>query len=161
MIFSFVVDCVPAETVTVHIFFSYHSKITSTGKKFQLRVYLRTHALEQMVQAANSSAGLRTIKRVDQTLQDLGVCFLLGSYLTVYFKLEIWTSMTAKFCNEVKFVFVLFSYNLRFKFCSVFFFLKVHLKPKVPTKSVCAEHLELRKEILTLLNLQKQVLTNY
>ncbi|XP_077240446.1 myb-like transcription factor family protein [Tasmannia lanceolata] len=70
-----------------------------------LRVYLRTTALEQMVQAASSSAGLRTIKRVDQTLQSLGV----------------------------------------------------HIKPKVPTKAVCAEHLELRKEILTLLNLQKQM----
>ncbi|TKY61685.1 SWR1-complex protein 4 [Spatholobus suberectus] len=70
-----------------------------------LRVYLRTYALEQMVQAANSSAGLRTIKRVEQTLQDLGV----------------------------------------------------NLKPRVPTKAVCAEHLELRKEILTWLNLQKQV----
>ncbi|XP_020550336.1 SWR1-complex protein 4 isoform X3 [Sesamum indicum] len=69
-----------------------------------LRVYLRSYALEQMVQAASSSAGLRTIKRVEQTLQDLGV----------------------------------------------------NLKPKVPTKAVCAEHLELRKEILTLLNLQKQ-----
>ncbi|XP_021768681.1 SWR1-complex protein 4-like isoform X1 [Chenopodium quinoa] len=69
-----------------------------------MRVYLRTYALEQMVQAVSSSAGLRTIKRVEQTLQDLGV----------------------------------------------------NLKPKVPTKSVCAEHLELRKEILTLLNLQKQ-----
>lgn len=43
-------------------------------EKFQLRVYLRTYALEQMVQAASSSAGLRTIKRVEQTLQDLGVC---------------------------------------------------------------------------------------
>lgn len=31
------------------------------------------------------------------------------------------------------------------------------MKPKVPTKAVCEEHLELRKEILTLLNLQKQV----
>lgn len=41
----------------------------------QLGVYLRTYALEQMVQAASSSAGLRTIKRVEQTLQDLGVCF--------------------------------------------------------------------------------------
>ncbi|KAK3034654.1 hypothetical protein RJ639_033609 [Escallonia herrerae] len=70
-----------------------------------LRVYLRTYALEQMVQAASSSAGLRTIKRVEQTLQDLGV----------------------------------------------------NLKPKVLTKAVCAEHLELRKEILTLLNLQKQL----
>ncbi|XP_021769994.1 SWR1-complex protein 4-like isoform X1 [Chenopodium quinoa] len=69
-----------------------------------MRVYLRTYALDQMVQAVSSSAGLRTIKRVEQTLQDLGV----------------------------------------------------NLKPKVPTKSVCAEHLELRKEILTLLNLQKQ-----
>nr|GLL30576.1 SWR1-complex protein 4-like [Ipomoea trifida]GMC61402.1 SWR1-complex protein 4 [Ipomoea batatas] len=58
-----------------------------------------------MVQEASSSAGLRTIKRVEQTLQDLGV----------------------------------------------------NLKPKVPTKLVCAEHLELRKEILTLLNLQKQL----
>ncbi|XP_010241543.1 PREDICTED: SWR1-complex protein 4 [Nelumbo nucifera] len=70
-----------------------------------LRVYLRTTVLEQMVQAASSSAGLRTIKRVDQFLQDLGV----------------------------------------------------NIKPKVPTKAVCAEHLELRKEILTLLNLQKQL----
>lgn len=70
-----------------------------------LRVYLRTYALEQMVQAASSSAGLRTIKRIEQTLQDLGV----------------------------------------------------NLKPKVPTKAVCAEHLELRREILTLLNLQKQL----
>ncbi|KAG8653321.1 SWR1-complex protein 4 isoform X3 [Manihot esculenta] len=33
----------------------------------------------------------------------------------------------------------------------------VNLKPRVPTKAVCAEHLELRKEILTLLNLQKQL----
>lgn len=39
----------------------------------------------------------------------------------------------------------------------MFYVLQVNLKPKVPTKSVCAEHLELRKEILTLLNLQKQV----
>ncbi|KAJ7973104.1 SWR1-complex protein 4/DNA methyltransferase 1-associated protein [Quillaja saponaria] len=70
-----------------------------------LRVYLRTYALEQMVQAASASAGLRTIKRVEQTLQELGV----------------------------------------------------NLKPRVPTKAVCAEHLELRKEILTLLNLQKQL----
>ncbi|PIA32362.1 hypothetical protein AQUCO_04500157v1 [Aquilegia coerulea] len=70
-----------------------------------LRVFLRSNALEQMVQAASSSAGLRTIKRVDQTLQDLGV----------------------------------------------------NVKPKVPTKVVCAEHLELRKEILSLLNLQKQL----
>ncbi|KAF3436570.1 hypothetical protein FNV43_RR23662 [Rhamnella rubrinervis] len=70
-----------------------------------LRVYLRTYALDQMIQAASSSAGLRTIKRVEQTLQDLGI----------------------------------------------------NLKPRVPTKAVCAEHLELRKEILTLLNLQKQL----
>lgn len=40
----------------------------------QLQVYLRSYALEQMVQAASSSAGLRIIKRVEQTLQDLGVC---------------------------------------------------------------------------------------
>ncbi|XP_042516110.1 SWR1-complex protein 4-like [Macadamia integrifolia] len=70
-----------------------------------LRVYLRTNVLDQMVQAANSSAGIRTIKRVEQTLHDLGV----------------------------------------------------NVKPKIPTKAVCAEHLELRKEILTVLNLQKQL----
>ncbi|KAI5674874.1 hypothetical protein M9H77_05824 [Catharanthus roseus] len=82
------------------------SEIASTLASLRMmRVYLRTYALEQMVQAASSSAGLRTIKRVEQTLQDLGV----------------------------------------------------NLKPKVPTKAVCAEHLELRKEILTLLNLQKQL----
>ncbi|CAN1312387.1 SWR1-complex protein 4 [Linum perenne] len=38
-----------------------------------LPVYLRTYALEQMVQQASSIAGLRTIKRVEQTLQDLGL----------------------------------------------------------------------------------------
>ncbi|XP_068340949.1 SWR1-complex protein 4-like isoform X1 [Pyrus communis] len=70
-----------------------------------LRVYLRTYALDQMIQAASSSAGLRTIKRVEQSLQELGV----------------------------------------------------NLKPGVPTKAVCAQHLDLRKEILTLLNLQKQL----
>ncbi|CAA2981126.1 SWR1-complex 4 [Olea europaea subsp. europaea] len=70
-----------------------------------LQVYLRSYAHEQMVQAASSSAGLRTIKRVEQTLQDLGV----------------------------------------------------NLKPKVPTRAICTEHLELRKEILTLLSLQKQL----
>ncbi|KAK8998249.1 hypothetical protein V6N11_083640 [Hibiscus sabdariffa] len=42
-----------------------------------LRVYLRTYALEQMVQAASSSTGLWTIKRVEQTLQDLGTCKFL------------------------------------------------------------------------------------
>ncbi|KAK1292185.1 hypothetical protein QJS10_CPB17g00974 [Acorus calamus] len=70
-----------------------------------LRVFLRTHVFDQMVQEANSSSGLRTVKRVEQTLQDLGI----------------------------------------------------NIKPKVPTKAVCSEHLELRKEILTLLNLQKQL----
>ncbi|OWM67426.1 SWR1-complex protein 4 isoform X2 [Punica granatum] len=70
-----------------------------------LRVYLRSYALDQMVQAASSSAGLRTIKRVEQLMQELGV----------------------------------------------------NLKPKVPTKAVCAEHLELRRDILALLNLQKQL----
>lgn len=43
-------------------------------KYLQLRVYSRTCALEQMVQAASSSAGLRTVKRVEQILHDLGVC---------------------------------------------------------------------------------------
>ncbi|XP_021836734.2 SWR1-complex protein 4 [Spinacia oleracea] len=78
---------------------------TTLASLRMMRVYLRTYALDQMVQAVSASAGLRTIKRVEQTLQDLGV----------------------------------------------------NLKPKVPTKSVCGEHLELRKEILTLLNLQKQL----
>uniref|UniRef100_A0A0E0DUA2 DNA methyltransferase 1-associated 1 domain-containing protein n=1 Tax=Oryza meridionalis TaxID=40149 RepID=A0A0E0DUA2_9ORYZ len=80
-------------------------RIMETRAANKLRVYLRTQALDQMVQAASASAGLRVIKRVDQTLQDLGV----------------------------------------------------NLKPKVPTKAVCVEHLELRNEILTLLNLQKQL----
>ncbi|CAN0870865.1 SWR1-complex protein 4 [Linum grandiflorum] len=70
-----------------------------------LPVYLRSYALEQMVQQASSISGIRTIKRVEQTLHDL----------------------------------------------------RITLKPKVPTKAVCGEHLELRKEILTLLNLQKQL----
>ncbi|XP_020593164.1 SWR1-complex protein 4 isoform X2 [Phalaenopsis equestris] len=78
---------------------------TTPASLRMLRVYLRTYALDQMVQAASSNAGPRTIKRVEQTLSDLGV----------------------------------------------------HIKPKVPTKAVCAEHLELRKEILALFNLQKQL----
>lgn len=46
----------------------------------------------------------------------------------------------------------------RFTCCLIeFSVIQVNLKPKVPTKTVCDEHLELRKEILTLLNLQKQV----
>lgn len=53
------------------------SDYTSTSfDNLQLRVYLRTYALDQMIQAASSSAGLRTIKRVEQTLQELGVCVL-------------------------------------------------------------------------------------
>ncbi|XP_043708651.1 SWR1-complex protein 4-like isoform X2 [Telopea speciosissima] len=79
---------------------------TSTPASLRmLRVFLRTHVLDQMVQAASSSSGLRTVKRVEQTLQDLGV----------------------------------------------------NVKPKILTKAVCAAHLELRKEILTLLNIQKQL----
>ncbi|KAI8522543.1 hypothetical protein RHMOL_Rhmol13G0005000 [Rhododendron molle] len=48
-------------------------------ESFQLHVYTRTYALDQMVQAATSSAGLRTIKRVEQTLQDLGAILLYDS----------------------------------------------------------------------------------
>ncbi|CAN0896055.1 SWR1-complex protein 4 [Linum grandiflorum] len=44
-------------------------------KQFQLPVYLRTYALEQMVQQASSIAGLRTIKRAEQTLQELRLQF--------------------------------------------------------------------------------------
>jgi hypothetical protein len=36
--------------------------------------------------------------------------------------------------------------------------LQVRSKPKVPTAAVCAEHLELRREVLNLIQLQKQVL---
>lgn len=50
---------------------------------FQLHVYLRTYGLEQMVQAASSAVGLRTIKRVEQTLQDLGVCLCFLFCLTL------------------------------------------------------------------------------
>ncbi|RZB49132.1 SWR1-complex protein 4 isoform E [Glycine soja] len=99
---------VPGETISpsnVQIPMAVPDNASTLASLRMLRVYLRTYALEQMVQAANASAGLRTIKRVEQTLQDLGV----------------------------------------------------NLKPRVPTKAVCAEHLELRKEILTWLNLQKQV----
>lgn len=70
-----------------------------------LRVYLRTTLLGQLVQATVPTSGVRTMKRIDQTLQDLGI----------------------------------------------------HAKPKVPTKAVCTEHLELRKEILALFSLQKQL----
>ncbi|KAH9626857.1 hypothetical protein KSS87_002257 [Heliosperma pusillum] len=92
-----------------------------------LQVYLRSYALDKMVEAANSTAGPRSIKRVEEALQDLGVC-------PYFFFFRI-----APFCQGS---------------CA---FTEVNLKPKVPTKAVCAEHLELRKEILTLLNLQKQL----
>lgn len=71
----------------------------------KLRALLRTTILGQLTQATTSSSGARMGKRIDQTLQDLGV----------------------------------------------------NVKPKVPTKVVCTEHLELRKDILTFLSLQKQV----
>ncbi|ONM07569.1 SWR1-complex protein 4 [Zea mays] len=35
--------------------------------------------------------------------------------------------------------------------------LEVNLKPKIPTKVVCIEHIESWNELLTLLNLQKQL----
>ena len=35
--------------------------------------------------------------------------------------------------------------------------LQVRQKPKVPTAAVCSEHVELRRELLTLIQLQKQV----
>ncbi|KAK9139140.1 hypothetical protein Scep_008821 [Stephania cephalantha] len=80
--------------------------VTSTPSSLRmLRVFLRTHALDKMVQAASSSAGLRTVKRIEEILENV----------------------------------------------------QVNVKPKVPTKNVCAEHLELRREILTLLNLRKQL----
>nr|KAJ0218000.1 hypothetical protein LSAT_V11C300141870 [Lactuca sativa] len=79
--------------------------VVASASLRMLRVNLSTYALDQMVEVASSSAGLRTIKRVEQFLQKL----------------------------------------------------KVNLKLKYPTKSVCAEHLELRKDILTLLKLYKLV----
>ncbi|WJX89906.1 swr complex subunit [Trifolium repens] len=97
---------VPGESISpMAVPSSFTDNASTLASLRMLRVYLRTYALDQMVQASNSSAGVRTIKRVEQTLQDLGV----------------------------------------------------NLKPRVPTKAVCAEHLELRREILTWLNLQKQV----
>ncbi|KAK2411225.1 SWR1-complex protein [Trifolium repens] len=97
---------VPGESISpMAVPSSFTDDASTLASLRMLRVYLRTYALDQMVQASNSSAGVRTIKRVEQTLQDLGV----------------------------------------------------NLKPRVPTKAVCAEHLELRREILTWLNLQKQV----
>ncbi|KAJ3684738.1 hypothetical protein LUZ61_013902 [Rhynchospora tenuis] len=66
------------------------------------KVYLRSNALDQMLQAVSTASGSTNI-HIEQMIKDL----------------------------------------------------LVNLKPKVPTKAVCAEHLELRKEILTLLNLQK------
>lgn len=65
------------------LFLCSYANVTGLFIFFQLRVYLRTTAFEQMVQASSSSAGLRAIKRVEQTLQDLGVClFTVGWMLT-------------------------------------------------------------------------------
>lgn len=71
-------------------------KVLNMFVGFQLRVYLRTYALDQMVQAASSSAGLRTIKRVEQTLQDLGVCFLhlvFSTFKTVIYGISNFSSV--------------------------------------------------------------------
>ncbi|KAJ7524465.1 hypothetical protein O6H91_17G007100 [Diphasiastrum complanatum] len=78
--------------------------IASNGPRTP-RVYLRGACLAQMIHSTVTAAGARTIKRVDQALEELGV----------------------------------------------------RVKPKVPTQTVCAQHMELRNEVLTLLNLQKQV----
>ncbi|KAJ7551439.1 hypothetical protein O6H91_06G015300 [Diphasiastrum complanatum] len=69
------------------------------------QVCLRSALLTQMIHSTVTSIGARTIKRVDQALENLGV----------------------------------------------------HVKPKVPTQAVCAQHMELRNEVLISLNLQKQV----
>ncbi|KAK6118130.1 hypothetical protein DH2020_048114 [Rehmannia glutinosa] len=124
-------------------------------ENMQLRVYLRTYALEQMVQAASSSAGLRTIKRVEQTLQDLGLVFPLILFDRDLVNVDFERVLDHKFGH-------LGLQGRRFYFewmdeAAVRVISQVNLKPKVPTKAVCVEHLELRKEILTLLNLQKQL----
>lgn len=69
------------------------------------RVFTRGALLTQLVQTILPPGGARLSKRVEQTLEELGV----------------------------------------------------QTKPKVPTQAVCAEHLELRKEVLTMLNLKKQL----
>ncbi|KVH89711.1 hypothetical protein Ccrd_008296, partial [Cynara cardunculus var. scolymus] len=120
-----------------------------------LWVYLRTYALDQMVQAASSSTGLRTIKRVEQFLQELKVsyyplciygCDIFYLRNSVYFLANILYLMNT--VRGIEHGFNSFKLHL-------LQFQQVNLKPKVPTKAVCVEHLELRKEIFTLLNLQK------
>lgn len=69
------------------------------------RVFTRGALLTQLVHTIVPPGGARLSKRVEQTLEELGV----------------------------------------------------QTKPKVPTQAVCAEHLELRKEVLTMLNLKKQL----
>ncbi|KAI5082162.1 hypothetical protein GOP47_0001905 [Adiantum capillus-veneris] len=69
------------------------------------RVFTRGALLTQLIQTVLPPGGARLSKKVEQTLEELGV----------------------------------------------------QTKPKVPTQAVCAEHLELRKEILTMLNLKKQL----
>jgi hypothetical protein len=43
---------------------------------FQLKLYLRTHALDQIIQVVTSLAIVRMINRVCQTVQNLVVYFL-------------------------------------------------------------------------------------
>ena len=45
---------------------------------------MRTHALDQMVQAVGASASLRVIKRVDQTLQELAVSCVLDAHKIIF-----------------------------------------------------------------------------
>lgn len=135
-----------------------------------------------MVQASSSSAGLRAIKRVEQTLQDLGVCLftdgwmltILGisicslnlfcliqifHYLSVFLVCILYfivNSFLAWFSCQNLLLFLCWQV-VKFCLCSYKILFQVHVKPKVPTKAVCSEHLELRRDILTLLTLQKQV----
>jgi DNA methyltransferase 1-associated protein 1 len=104
-------------------------------------VYSRAALLAQQVHAIGSTAGVRTSKRVDQLLEEYGVCTC--SLLSIS---PVGTGVT----------YIVYSGKTMFKEV-VGVDKQVRSKPKMPTQAVCAEHLELRKEVITLIQLQKQV----
>lgn len=77
----------------------------STASARMARMYMRGVRLGQAVTAAANSAGARMARRIDHTLEELGV----------------------------------------------------PVKPLMPTREVCTEHLKLRRDVSDLLNLQKRV----
>lgn len=138
-------------------------KMVIAGSCEQPSEYLRGEWLAQQIHSIVSPAGVRTAKRVDQMLKEYGVmsserfaliCLSETWGLACGFSIfplifQVLYFIISKCGHQIMFELVLISRQWN---------PQVHSKPKVPTAAVCAEHLELRRELLNLLQLQKQVL---